>query len=174
MNVTERFLKYVSFETTSDEESMTRPSSYKELELGKYIARELKGIGLEGTGLDENGYVYGFLPATEGSSAPAIGLVAHMDTAPDASGANVKPRILLYEGGDILLENALVMEEKDYPNLKDYAGQELIVTDGTTLLGADDKAGAAEIITAVEYLKNHPEIPHGKISVCITPDEEIG
>ena len=175
MNVTERFLKYVSFETTSDETSDTCPSSPKELELGRFLAEEMKAMGLENARIDADGYVYGTLPASPGREAdPVIGLIAHMDTSDGASGADVKPRILHYEGGDIALSDTVSIDEKTFGFLKNYAGQDLIVTDGTTLLGADDKAGIAEILTAMEVLIAHPEIGHGKIAVGFTPDEEIG
>ena len=175
MNPDERLLKYVAFDTTSDEDSETVPSAAKELVLGKYLAEELGAIGLEGTKLDDKGYVYGFLPASEGcEQAPVIALVAHMDTSPAVSGADIKPRRIQYEGGDIVLSDKVSITEKSFPFLKNYVGQELIVTDGTTLLGADDKAGVAEIFTAMEYLLAHPEVKHGRVAVCITPDEEIG
>ena len=176
MLVHERFLKYVSFDTQSDENSSTVPSSAKQKILGKYLAEELAAIGLENAHMDDNGYVYGFLPATKGyEDSPCIGFIAHMDTSPDVSGKDVKPQIIKYNGGDIILgDNNAVISAKSFPSLEKYIGQELIVTDGTTLLGADDKAGVAEIFTAVEYLVNHPEIAHGRIAVGITPDEEIG
>ncbi len=175
MDIVERFLKYVSFETTSDETSGTCPSSPKELELGRYLAEEMKRIGLEDPKMDKDGYVYGWLPASPGrEDDPCIGFIAHMDTSDGASGAQIKPRILHYEGGDIPLNDTVCIEEKTFEFLKDYAGQDLIVTDGTTLLGADDKAGIAEILTAMEYLIAHPEISHGRIAVGFTPDEEIG
>lgn len=174
MTVTERFLKYVSFETTSDENSTTQPSSLKELELGKYIAAELDAIGLCDAHMDDKGYVYAYLPASPGCEDEKTGLIAHMDTSPDASGANIKPRIIKYSGGDVVLNEKLTMKLQDYPRLSRYIGQELIVTDGTTLLGADDKAGIAETVSAMEYLIAHPGIRHGRVSVCFTPDEEIG
>ena len=175
MDITERFLKYVSFETTSDETSETCPSSPKELELGRFLAEEMKAIGLENAKIAADGYVYGWLPATPGcESLPSIGLIAHMDTSDGASGADIKPRILHYGGGDIALNETVTIDEKTFGFLKGYAGQDLIVTDGTTLLGADDKAGIAEILTAAEYLIAHPEIKHGRICVGFTPDEEIG
>lgn len=176
MLVQERFLKYVSFDTQSDENSVTVPSSEKQKILGAYLAEELGKIGLADAHMDENGYVYGFLPATTGyEDKPCIGFIAHMDTSPDVSGKDVKPSIIRYGGGNIVLgDNNAVMKVKDFPFLEKYIGQDLIVTDGTTLLGADDKAGVAEIFTAVEYLVGHPEIPHGRIAVGITPDEEIG
>ena len=176
MLVQERFLKYVSFDTQSDENSSTVPSSAKQKVLGAFLAEELGKIGLENAHMDESGYVYGFLPATPGyEDKPCIGFIAHMDTSPDVSGKDVKPSVIRYEGGDIVLGGGnAVMKTKDFPFLEKYVGQDLIVTDGTTLLGADDKAGVAEIFTAVEYLTAHPEIPHGRIAVGITPDEEIG
>ncbi len=174
MDIIERFLKYVSFETTSDEYSESCPSSPKELELGKYIAAELAEIGLCDAHMDERGYVYAYLPATPGcENETPIGFIAHMDTSPDAPGKDIKTRRFVYEGGDIVLNDKVSISAKEY-DLDFYRGQELIVTDGTTLLGADDKAGAAEIVTAMEELIAHPEIPHGTIYVGFTPDEEIG
>ena len=172
MTVTERFLKYVSFSTTSDEDSPSCPSTKNQLDLGKYLAQELTDIGLTNVLQDENGYVYGFIPATEGKEdAPTIGFIAHMDTAPAVSGDNIKPQIVHYTGGDIHLCDGVKIEKE---GLERYLDWDIIVTDGKTLLGADDKAGIAEIFTACEYIINHPEIPHGRIAVCITPDEEIG
>ena len=176
MTLTERFLKYVSFCTTSDEQTNMTPSTPGQMEFAKYLAAELKAIGMQEVTLDKNGYVMATLPAnTEGK--PTIGFIAHMDTAPDASGKHVKARIVEnYDGQDILLnaEKNIVFEVAKYPEILDYKGQDIIVTDGTTLLGADDKAGLAEIVTACEYLIQHPEIQHGKIRVGFTPDEEIG
>ena len=176
MTLTERFLKYVSFCTTSDEETNMTPSTPGQMEFAKYLAAELQAIGMQEVTLDDNGYVMATLPANvEGK--PTIGFIAHMDTAPDASGKNVKARIVThYDGQDILLnaEKNIVFEVAKYPEILDYKGQDIIVTDGTTLLGADDKAGLAEIVTACEYLIQHPEIQHGKIRVGFTPDEEIG
>ena len=176
MTLTERFLKYVSFCTTSDEETNMTPSTPGQMEFAKYLAEELKQIGMTEVTLDENGYVMATLPAnTEGK--PTIGFIAHMDTAPDASGKNVKARIVdNYDGQDIVLnsEKNIIFEVEKYPEILDYKGQDIIVTDGTTLLGADDKAGLAEIVSACEYLIQHPEIKHGKIRVGFTPDEEIG
>ncbi|MBQ2249136.1 MAG: peptidase T [Clostridia bacterium] len=175
MDVIERFLHYVSFDTQSDELSETVPSSLKQRVLGQALAEELTAIGLSDAVLDDFGYVYAFLPATKGyESIPTLGLIAHMDTSPDVSGANVRPRIVRYEGGDLPLENGDALKVADFPFLERYRGQELIVTDGRTLLGADDKAGVAEILSACAYLVAHPEIPHGRIAVGITPDEEIG
>ena len=176
MTLTERFLKYVSFCTTSDEETNMTPSTPGQMEFAKYLAAELQEIGMQEVTLDENGYVMATLPANvEGK--PTIGFIAHMDTAPDASGKNVKARIVEnYDGNDIVLnaEKNIIFEVAKYPEILDYKGQDIIVTDGTTLLGADDKAGLAEIVTACEYLIQHPEIQHGKIRVGFTPDEEIG
>ena len=177
MTVVERFLKYVSFDTQSDEDSVTVPSSAKQKVLGAELAAELSQMGLHGVRMDEYGYVYGWLPATAGcEGVPCLGLIAHMDTSPDAPGAHVQARIVRYEGG-VLVQNAeqgISMSPEEYESLRSYAGQDLIVTDGTTLLGADDKAGVAEIFTALEHLTAHPELPHGRIAVCITPDEEVG
>ena len=176
MNITDRFLKYVSFCTTSDEETNMTPSTPGQMEFAKYLAAELQEIGMQEVSLDENGYVMATLPANvEGK--PTIGFIAHMDTAPDASGKHIKARIVSnYDGQDIVLnaEKNIVFEVAKYPEILDYKGQDIIVTDGTTLLGADDKAGLAEIVTACEYLIQHPEIKHGKIRVGFTPDEEIG
>ena len=175
MNVIDRFLKYVSFPTTSDEESPTAPSSPLEKELGAYLADELKGLGLSRVRMDEFGYVYGFLPATPGKDdLPQIGFIAHMDTSPAVSGTDIRPRRLTYQGGDIRLSETVSIRRDVFPFLDRYIGQELIVTDGTTLLGADDKAGVAEIVSAVAWLKEHPEVPHGPIAVSFTPDEEVG
>lgn len=176
MNITDRFLKYVSFCTTSDEETNMTPSTPGQMEFAKYLRDELKQIGLQEVSLDENGYLMATVPAnTEGK--PTIGFIAHMDTAPDASGKHVQPRIVKnYNGEDILLneEEVIVLETSKYPEILRYKGQDIIVTNGKTLLGADDKAGLAEIVSACEYLIQHPEIKHGKIRVGFTPDEEIG
>ncbi len=177
MTVIERFLRYVSFPTTSDENSATVPSNEKELDLARQLVQELIVIGVTDASLDEFGRVYGHLPATPGrENLPVYGLISHMDTSPDASGENIKPRMVEYTGGDIVLNKAqqIVMRQADFPCLERYIGQTLIVTDGTTLLGADDKAGVAEIMTALAYLHAHPEAPHGTIAVAFTPDEEIG
>lgn len=178
MNVVDRFLKYVTYDTQSSYDSTTVPSTEKQLEFAKALVEELKALGLSDVKLDPHGIVYATLPANElGKNAPVIGLIAHIDTSPDMSGADVKPQIVRnYDGGDIVLnqEQGIVLSPRDFPELKQYVGEDLITTDGTTLLGADDKAGIAEIITAVEYLINHPEIPHGTIRLAFTPDEEIG
>ena len=174
MNLVDRFLKYVSFETTSYEDAECFPSSPKVFDLADYLVEELKGIGLEDAMRDEYGYVYAHLPATPGINAETIGLMAHMDTSSAVSGANIKPRILKYEGGDIQLNPDVAITEEQFPNLQYFVGDELIVTDGTTLLGADDKAGIAEIVTAVEYLLAHPEVKHGRLALCFNPEEETG
>lgn len=177
MNIVERFLHYVSFDTQSSEDSAAVPSTAKQLVLAEVLRRELEQLGLTNVKLDEYGRVYGILPATpDRAGLPGLGLIAHMDTAGEASGANVKPRIVEYQGGDILLNEAggIVMSPEDFPSLNRYVGQHLIVTDGTTLLGADDKAGVAEIVTAVEYFVEHPEVSHRAVYVAFTPDEEIG
>ncbi len=174
--VVERFLRYVKYDTTSDDASDTCPSSYRQMILAKDLAKELEEIGLTEVSLDENGYVMATLPSNIDKDVPVIGFIAHMDTSPDMSGANVKPQLVQYEGGDIVLncQENIILSPNDFPELHDYIGRTLITTDGTTLLGADNKAGIAEIITAMEYLMNHPEIPHGTIKVGFTPDEEIG
>lgn len=175
MTVLDRFLKYVSFDTQSDDRSDTTPSTPKQKLLGAELCSELSAMGLQNAHMDEFGYVYGRLPATPGrEEVPCLGLIAHMDTAPSFPGANVKPRILRYEGGDIEQSPGIVMRAAEHESLKRYIGQELVITDGTTLLGADDKAGIAEIFSAVDYLIAHPDLPHGPIAVAITPDEEIG
>lgn len=177
MTATERFLKYITFDTESDDGSASVPSTEKQKVLGTYLARELADLGLENPHMDELGYVYGWLPATSGREKdPVVALIAHMDTAPRVSGKDVKAQVVEYTGGDIVLnqERGIVMGAAEFPDLAEHLGKELIVTDGTTLLGADDKAGIAEIFTALEYLVDHPELPHGRAAVCITPDEEIG
>ena len=175
MTVLERFLKLVSFDTRSDEHSATVPSTEGQRRLGAYLADELRQMGLADVSMDENGYVMGFLPASAGAEdRPVLGFISHMDTSPDASGANVKPRIVEYQGGDIPLGNGETISLSTFPFLSRYVGQHLIVTDGTTLLGADDKAGIAEILSACDYLLAPPELPHGRIAVGFTPDEEIG
>ncbi|MBQ4508529.1 MAG: peptidase T [Paludibacteraceae bacterium] len=175
-NLTERFLTYVRFCTTSDETTRVTPSTPGQMVFAKYLKDELERIGLTEVELDERGYLMATLPAnTDGK--PVIGLIAHMDTAPDASGENVTPRIVKnYDGEDIVLnrEQNIVLETAKYPEIRNYKGCDIIVTDGTTLLGADDKAGLAEIVTACEYLLAHPEIKHGKVRIGFTPDEEIG
>ncbi len=172
-SVTERFLKYVSFDTQSDEFSETCPSTDKQKALGAYLVEEMKAIGIADAHMDEFGYVYGTVPGNP--RLPTIGLIAHMDTAPDCSGADIKARIVEYRGGDVCLneEKGIYLREKDYESLKNHAGKHLIVTDGTTLLGADDKAGIAEILTAAEILMTR-RIAHATLKIGFTPDEEIG
>ena len=173
----ERFLKYVSFETTSSEESNVTPSTPGQFIFANYLNDELTETGLQEIELDGNGYLYATLPANTAQELPTIGFIAHMDTSPDMSGKDVKPRIVKsYDGGDIILstEDNIILSPKQFPELKKHLGEDLIVTDGHTLLGADDKAGIAEIISAVVYLQQHPEIKHGKIRIAFNPDEEIG
>lgn len=172
-SVTERFLKYVSFDTMSDETSETCPSSAKQKNLGAALVEEMKEMGITDARMDENGYVYGTVPGDPG--LPTIGLIAHMDTSPDASGADIKAGIVEYNGGDVCLneEKGIWLREKDYPSLKRNHGKHLIVTDGTTLLGADDKAGIAEIMAAAEYLITSG-VKHATLKIGFTPDEEIG
>lgn len=175
MDLVNRFLKYVSFDTQSSEESETTPSTAKQLLLANYLKDELASLGFTEIELDDNGYLYATLPANTTSPVPTIGFIAHMDTSPDCSGANVHPRIVKnYDGGDIVLSEGIVSSQSKFPELLDHVGEDIIVTDGHTLLGADDKAGIAEIVSACEYLMNHPDIQHGKIRVGFNPDEEIG
>ena len=177
MNITDRFLKYVSFTTTSDENTNMTPSTPGQMVFAVYLVEELNKIGLKDVMLDKNGYVMATLPANTEKKIPTIGFISHMDTSPDMSGRHVKPRIITnYDGENIILneEKNIIFETSKYPEILQYKGQDIIVTDGTTLLGADDKAGIAEIVTAMEYLIVHPEIIHGKIRVGFTPDEEIG
>lgn len=171
MTVSERFLKYVSFDTQSDEASESCPSTAKQKLLGAALVEEMKAMGIADAYMDADGYVYGTVPGAPG--APVIGLIAHMDTSPDCSGANVRPRIVEYSGGNIRLNDTDVLSPADFPRLANSVGKHLIVTDGTTLLGADDKAGIAEILTAVEELMAS-EVPHAAIRIGFTPDEEIG
>jgi len=177
MNITDRFLKYVSFTTTSDENTNMTPSTPGQKIFARHLVEELNSIGLKEVELDTNGYVTATLPANTDKKIPTIGFIAHMDTSPDMSGRHVKARVVAnYDGEDIVLnqEKEIVFETKKYPEILQYKGQDIVVTDGTTLLGADDKAGLAEIVTAMEYLIAHPEIKHGKIRLAFTPDEEIG
>ena len=172
-SVVERFLRYVSYETTSDEFSETCPSTPKQRLLGEQLVKEMLEMGIEDARIDENGYVYGSIPGDP--ALPAIGLIAHMDTAPDASGANIQAKIVPFDGSDICLneEQGIYLRESEYPALALHHGKHLIVTDGTTLLGADDKAGVAEILAAAEYLKT-ARIKHATLKIAFTPDEEIG
>ena len=175
MDIVERFLKYVSFDTQSDENTGTTPSTPKQMVFAEYLKEELKSIGLTDVELDENGYLMATLPSNTDKEVPTIGFIAHMDTSPDCSGANVNPRIIKnYDGKDIILSEGIVSSPNKFPELLDHKGEDIIVTDGHTLLGADDKAGIAEIVQAMVYLMEHQEIKHGKIRVGFNPDEEIG
>lgn len=176
MNVVDRFLRYVKFDTQSDELTNLTPSTPGQMVFAKYLKEELEELGLTEITLDDNGYLMATLPANTDEAVPTIGFIAHLDTSPDMSGRNVCPRMVDYNGGDITLneEKNIVMSPAQFPELNDYVGQSLIVTDGNTLLGADDKAGIAEIVTAIKYLKNNPSIKHGKIRIAFNPDEEIG
>ena len=175
MEIAERFINYTKFDTQSADESETVPSTAKQLVFAKYLKEELEREGLKEVEMDEKGYIYATLPATTTKKVPTIGFIAHYDTALDASGANIKARIVRnYDGGDIQLNENMVSSPKQFPELLKHKGEDIIVTDGTTLLGADDKAGIAEIIQAMCYLRDHPEIEHGKIRVGFNPDEEIG
>ena len=174
MNIVDRFLKYVSFDTKSDENSETCPSTKGQLVLGEYIAEELKQIGMIDVVQDENGYIYATLKSNTDKKVPTVGFVAHMDTSPATSGKDIKPQIIEYKGGDIKLNDEYSMTVKEFPFLNELVGETLITTDGTTLLGADDKSGIAIIVSAMEYLINNLEIKHGEIKVGFTPDEEIG
>ncbi len=172
-----RFLAYVKIYSTSDPESETTPSTERQWNIANYITEELKTIGLEDVSIDENGYIMGFVPANNDKNEPTVGFISHYDTTPDFNGENVNPQIWEnYDGNDLLLnkETGFTLSPSRFETLKDYIGQTLITTDGTTLLGADDKAGCAEIVTAAEYLIKHPEIKHGRIAIGFTPDEEIG
>ncbi len=172
MNIKERFLKYVEFSTSSNEESETVPSTPNQKVFGEYLVNELKEMGIDNAEIDEKGYVYAYLEGNDGTD-DAIGFISHLDTSPAVSGENIKPQSLIYTGGDIKLAKGEI-KVNDFPFLQDFVGQELIVTDGTTLLGADDKAGVTEIVTTLEYLIQNPEIRHKGVMICFTPDEEIG
>lgn len=175
MTVVDRFLKYVKFDTESSTETGVTPSTPGQMVLARELEKELREMGLEDVSLDDKGYIMATLPANTDKKIPAIGFVAHMDTSPDLTGKNVNPRIVNnYDGKDIPLNKDVTLSPVHFPEMLDYVGQDLIVTDGNTLLGADDKAGIAEILTAIQYLKDHPEIKHGKIRIGFTPDEEIG
>lgn len=175
MNIVERFLNYVTYDTQSSEETGRTPSTEKQRIFAKHLKDELIAEGLQDVELDELGYLYATLPSNTDKKVPTIGFIAHMDTSPDASGKNVKPCIIKnYNGGDIVLSEGVVTSPIRFPELLNHRGEDLIVTDGTTLLGADDKAGIAEIVQAMVYLQQHPEIKHGKIRVGFNPDEEIG
>ena len=177
MTLVERFLKYVSFDTQSSEETGVTPSTPGQMVFARYLKEELEALGLEDVTLDDNGYLFATLPANTDKAVPTVGFIAHMDTSPDMSGKDVSPRVVQgYDGGDIMLcaEENIVLSPAQFPELLDHKGEDLIVTDGKTLLGADDKAGIAEIVSAIVYLQEHPEIKHGKIRVGFNPDEEIG
>jgi len=177
MTVTDRFMKYVSFDTQSDENTTTTPSTAKQALLAQALKAEAEALGLTEISLDEHAYLMATLPANTDKELPTIGFIAHLDTSPDMSGENVKPRIVVnYDGKDIVLNEAenIILSPKMFPELLRHVGEYLIVTDGTTLLGADDKAGIAEIMTAIQYLIDHPKIEHGKIRIAFNPDEEIG
>ena len=177
MTLVERFLKYVSFDTQSSEETRLTPSTPGQMVFAKYLKSELESLGLEEITLDEYGYLFATLPANTEKEVPTIGFIAHMDTSPDMSGKDITPRIVEnYNGSDIVLnaEDRVILSPAQFPELLTHKGEDLIVTNGKTLLGADDKAGIAEIVSAVAYLKEHPEIKHGKIRIGFNPDEEIG
>ena len=177
MTVIERYLKYVTFDTQSDESTGVTPSTPKQMVFAQYLKTELEELGLKDISLDENGYLFATLPSNVDHEVPVVGFIAHMDTSPDMSGENVKPRIVeKYDGKDIPLcaEENIILSPANFPELLDHVGEDLIVTDGHTLLGADDKAGIAEIVGAVAYLIAHPEIKHGDIRIGFNPDEEIG
>lgn len=177
MNILDRFLKYVKFDTQSDELTNMTPSTPGQMIFAQALRDELEEMGLCEISLDDNGYLMATLPANTDDDVPTVGFIAHLDTSPDMSGRHVSPRIVQsYDGGDIVLnsDQNIVLSPVDFPELKNYVGQDLVVTDGTTLLGADDKAGVAEIISAIAYLQAHPEIKHGKIRIAFNPDEEIG
>ncbi len=175
MDITERFLNYTKFDTQSAEESQSVPSTSKQLIFANYLKKELEHEGLEDVELDEKGYLYATLPANIKGKVPTIGFISHYDTSPDCSGADIKPRIVSnYDGGDIVLSEGIVSSPKKFPELFSHVGEDLIVTDGHTLLGADDKAGIAEIVQAMCWLRDHKEIKHGDIRVAFNPDEEIG
>ena len=178
MNPVDLFLKYVTFDTQSDAAATSMPSTEGQIVFAKELVGQLLETGLKDVSLDENGYVMASLPANtdDAANVPAIGFIAHLDTSPDMTGRNVKPRIVNYQGGDIVLneEQRIVLSPAVFPEMNDYTGQDLIVTDGTTLLGADDKAGIAAIVSAMKYLSDHPEIKHGKVCIAFTPDEETG
>ncbi len=177
MNVVDRFLQYVKFDTQSDELTNMTPSTPGQMVFAKHLKAELEAMGLEDITLDDNGYLMATLPANIDKYVPTVGFIAHLDTSPDMSGKHVTPRIVeKYDGGDITLnaEKGIILSPVEFPELLNYKGQELIVTDGNTLLGADDKAGVAEIISAVDYILKHPEIKHGKVRIAFNPDEEIG
>ena len=175
-NMLQRFMKYVTFDTESCDDATVVPTTEGQFVFARFLEQELKAMGLSEVVLDDKGYLYATLPANSDKELPVVGFIAHLDTSPDMSGKDVKPRVVNYAGGNIVLsaKDDIVLSVSDFPEVQKYAGQELVVTDGHTLLGADDKAGVAEIITAIEYLQAHPEIEHGKIRIAFNPDEEIG
>lgn len=172
----QRFLKFVTFDTESCDDATAVPTTEGQFVFARFLEQELKAMGLSEVVLDEKGYLYATLPANTDKDLPVVGFIAHLDTSPDMSGKDVKPRVVNYTGGNIVLsaKDDIVLRVSDFPEVENYIGHDLIVTDGHTLLGADDKAGVAEIITAIEYLQAHPEIEHGKIRIAFNPDEEIG
>ena len=175
MDITQRFLNYTQFDTQSSEDSQTVPSTPKQLVFAEYLKKELEDEGLSDVEMDENGYIYATLKANTKKKIPTIGFISHYDTSPDCSGANIHPRIVKnYDGGDIVLSEGIVSSPTKFPELKAHVGEDLIVTDGHTLLGADDKAGIAEIVQAMCWLRDHDEVKHGDIRVAFNPDEEIG
>lgn len=178
MTLVERFLKYVSFDTQSKEDAGVTPSTPGQMTFARYLKEELESLGLEDVSLDDNGYLFATLPANTDREVPTIGFIAHMDTSPDMSGRDVRPRIVQdYDGGDIVLcdgAERIVLSPSRFPELLDHRGEDLIVTDGRTLLGADDKAGIAEIVSAIVWLQQHPEVKHGRVRIGFNPDEEIG
>ena len=175
-NMLQRFLKYVTFDTESCDDATVVPTTEGQFVFARFLEQELKAMGLSEVVLDDKGYLYATLPANTDKELPVVGFIAHLDTSPDMSGKDVKPRVVNYTGGNIVLsaKDDVVLRVSDFPEVENYIGHDLVVTDGHTLLGADDKAGIAEIITAIEYLQAHPEIEHGKIRIAFNPDEEIG
>ena len=175
-NMLQRFLKYVTFDTESCDDATVVPTTEGQFVFARFLEQELKAMGLSEVVLDDKGYLYATLPANTDKELPVVGFIAHLDTSPDMSGKDVKPRVVNYTGGNIVLsaKDDVVLRVSDFPEVENYIGHDLVVTDGHTLLGADDKAGIAEIVTAIEYLQTHPEIEHGKIRIAFNPDEEIG
>ena len=175
-NMLQRFLKYVTFDTESCDDATVVPTTEGQFVFARFLEQELKAMGLSEVVLDDKGYLYATLPANTDKELPVVGFIAHLDTSPDMSGKDVKPRVVNYTGGNIVLsaKDDVVLRVSDFPEVENYVGHDLVVTDGHTLLGADDKAGIAEIVTAIEYLQAHPEIEHGKIRIAFNPDEEIG
>ena len=175
--ITNRFIKYITIDTESDPNNPAFPSTEKQWDLAKLLVEELKQIGMQDVDLDDNCYIMATLPSNVDFHVPTIGFIAHIDTSPDFTGANVNPQIIEnYDGKDIVLnkEQNIILSSSYFDDILQYKGQTIITTDGTTLLGADDKAGITEIVSAMEYLIQHPEIKHGKIRICFTPDEEVG